>query len=427
MFRKLKNALYFPIASYFRFFAAIRLKKWKPQIIVVTGSNGKTTLLHMLESQIGPIAKYSHHANSAYGIPFDILGLHRETLQMSEWFSLVLKTPFQIFKALPKEKLYVVESDADRPGEGKFLAELLKPDVVLWVSTARTHSMNFDALVSQRKFATVEEAIAYEYGWFVANALQLVVTDGDSPLIVKQLKRTKVPVKAFQKSQTLKKYTVDKNGTQFTFSDKPYAIPYLLPEEAYISVAMSEVTMQFINMPMDTTFKRFSLPPGRGSIFAGIEDVTIIDSSYNANLGSMAAMLAMLRKFPGNKKWVVVSDMFELGNEEQEEHTKLAHLLESCDLERIFFLGPRVKRYTLPEYKKITKRNAFLEAFENPKHLLDFIEKTIQGNETILFKGSQSAFLEGIIAPLLKNKEDKEKLPRQEIFWQKKRETLGLH
>ena len=78
MISKIKRSLYFPLAHYFRFFAKIQLLLWRPRIILITGSNGKTTLLHLLESQIGDKAKYSHHANSSYGIPFDILGLKRE-------------------------------------------------------------------------------------------------------------------------------------------------------------------------------------------------------------------------------------------------------------------------------------------------------------------------------------------------------------
>src|SRR6266568_6914635 len=154
---EIKKVLYFPLASYFKFFAAIRLKRWHPKIVVVTGSSGKTTLLHLLESQIGEKAKYSHHANSSYGVPFDVLDLHRKSLQTSEWFKLIIKAPIKAFKTPPKEKIYVVEADCDRPGEGKFLAEFLRPDHVLWVNVSRKHSMNFDSLVSQKKFVTADE------------------------------------------------------------------------------------------------------------------------------------------------------------------------------------------------------------------------------------------------------------------------------
>ena len=85
IFSFLKGKLYFPLAFYFRFFAQIQLLIWGPKIIVITGSNGKTTLLHLLESQLGNKAKYSHHANSAFGIPFNILGFERQTLKISEW------------------------------------------------------------------------------------------------------------------------------------------------------------------------------------------------------------------------------------------------------------------------------------------------------------------------------------------------------
>src|SRR6266403_3974403 len=102
MVARLKRLLYFPIASYFRFFAQLRLRRWNPRIIVVTGSNGKTTLLHMLEAQIGEKARYSHHANSAFGIPFDILDLKRKTLLKTEWIRLFLLAPFQVFKNSPK-------------------------------------------------------------------------------------------------------------------------------------------------------------------------------------------------------------------------------------------------------------------------------------------------------------------------------------
>src|SRR5947199_7925368 len=81
MLNSFKQKLYFPIASYFRYFAIKRLAKWNPRIVVVTGSSGKTTLLHLLEAQIGTNAKYSHHANSSFGIPFDVLGLQRQSLQ----------------------------------------------------------------------------------------------------------------------------------------------------------------------------------------------------------------------------------------------------------------------------------------------------------------------------------------------------------
>jgi UDP-N-acetylmuramoyl-tripeptide--D-alanyl-D-alanine ligase len=423
MFEELKKAFYFPIASYFRFFAAMRLRKWRPQIIVVTGSNGKTTLLHMLESQLGEKAKFSHHANSAYGIPFDILDLHRKTLQTSEWFSLFLKAPSQVGKPLPKEKIYVVEADADRPNEGKFLAELLRPDVTLWVSTGRTHSMNFDRLVSEGKFKTVEEAIAYEYGFFLEHCKKLAVIDGDSSLEKEQTPRTKAAIKMITEKNFLDKFSITNEGTLYEIEKQTYAFQGLLPKETYISVAFCREAMEFIGADFDPKFAQFHLPPGRGSVLFGSKDTVLIDSTYNSNLGSLKAMLSMFALFPAKKKWVVLGDLKELGEEEKEEHETLANILNEMDLERIILVGSLVGKYTLPLLKKEIASIAFSKAPE----AADYLEKHIQGKEAILFKGSQSVFLEGLIQPLLKNKEDSAKLPRQDAFWQRKRKQLGFN
>lgn len=421
MLEEFKKALYFPIASYFRFFAAIRLRKWNPTVIVVTGSNGKTTLLHLLEAQLKGKAKYSHHANSAYGIPFDILDLHRKTLRQSEWIGLFLKAPFQIAKPSPKEKIYVVEADADRPNEGKFLSELLDPTVTLWVSTSRTHSLNFDHLVADGTFKTVDEAIAYEYGHFVRNARKLAVVDGESHLERKQVHETKATVIAITKS-VLHKYSVDGDGTTFKIKDKTIHFDALLPEEIYLSIAMCMETMEYLQMEFDTSFHSFAMPPGRGTLLKGIKETTIIDSTYNANLKSISVMVHLFQKFPAKKKWVVIGDMLELGKEEQSEHELLADLLKKSDLEQIVLVGKLVSKYTF----EVLKDQKNVHTFVHAKDALGFIEKNIAGGETILLKGSQSILLEGIVEHLLVRRSDAEKLPRQTAFWQMKRKRIGL-
>lgn len=422
MVESLKQLLYFPLAWYFRFFAGIRLRRWNPQIIVVTGSNGKTTLLHMLEAQLGAKAKYSHHANSAYGIPFDILDLHRKSMHSSEWISLFLLAPFKVFSKLPIKKLYVVEADADRPNEGKFLAELLQPTIVLWVSTSRTHSMNFDSLVAKGKFSSVDEAIAYEYGYFLKNCTKLSLINGDEKLQVKQQSRAKAQVVVVTKESYFEKYEVKKEGTMFKIAGKIYEFSYLLPEEIFYSLVMCREAVESLDLPFDESFSQFLMPPGRGSIFTGIKETVLIDSSYNANLGSVSALLNMFANFPGNKKWVVISDMLELGKEEREEHEKLADILMNLKFEKIILLGPRTEKYTFEKMKTQDNVVSFLQLPE----LRDYLKESIVGEEALLFKGSQSMYLDGIIEGLLKNKTDAAKLPRRGEFWDKKRKQVGI-
>ena len=464
MIAKIKKSLYFPVALYFSFFAGIRLRRWNPKIIVVTGSNGKTTLLHLLESQIGSLAKYSHHANSSFGIPFDILNLHRESLFKSEWISLFLKAPFAAFKNPPREKIYVVEADCDRPGEGKFLATLLNPEIVLWISTAKTHSINFESLVSKRhpefisgskeipkpsnsagrqvrndKFTTVEEAITYEFGYFIEYCSELAIINGDSDLIRRQVSRTKTKVEEV-KIQNLKSYNFDSSGTHFEIENTKYNFKFLLPEEVASSIMLCKKTVEYLNLAFDSSFSSFEMPPGRGSIFQGIKNITIVDSSYNSNLSSASTILNSFGKMKASKKWLVIGDMLEQGSSEKEEHEKLAEFIKKYSFEKIILMGPRVSNFTYPKLMSLRAtrsnperdRHAFQARDDNnsvvkflgPKETLEYINENIKGGETMLFKGAR--FMEGIIEHLLENKKDIKKLARREKIWEIRRKKWGL-
>lgn len=433
MIRHIKDFLFFPIASYFAFFAKIKLKKWNPRIIVVTGSSGKTTLFSFLESQLKDRAHFSHHANSAIGVPFDILNLHRKSLLPHEWVMLFINAPINAYKTPYKEKIYVVECDADRPKEGEFLAKLLKPEVTLWVSTSRTHSMNFDKLVSverhtasekRKVFTNVETAIAHEFGHFLENTQKLVVINKDSELMQKQKSRTKAEIKEVG-IEDLTSYSIDRNGTQFEIRNKKHVkVHYLLPREIFYAIEMTQILCDYLDLKMDYTFKELRLPPARSSIFRGVKDITIIDSTYNANLSSMTAILHMFEIFPAKKKWAVVGDMLEQGVNEQEEHQKLAKLLLDLELERIIFLGPRVKKFTYPILQEEYGEKIPMAAYESPKEVLVYLQNHIKGHETILFKGAR--FLEGVIENLLLDKKEKSLLARREKVWDKRRKKWEL-
>lgn len=420
---KLKDIFFFPVAYYFAFWAKIQLRKWNPQVIVVTGSSGKTTLFSMLESQVGERAHYSHHANSALGIPFDILDLHRKTLKPLEWINLFLTAPKQAFKKPFSEKLYIAECDADRPGEGAFLANLLKPEVTLWVSVSRTHSMNFDSLIPQQ-FKRVEDAIAYEFGNFIALTSKLVVVDGDSELIKNELNRTKAETRTVQ-IKNLKGYSITREGTEFDVEDQGRIhLKTLLPKEIFYSIEMTRILCEYLGVSFDKRFTGLKLPPARSTLFRGIKNITIIDSTYNANLSSMKAVITMFESYPAKTKWIVIGDMLEQGMEEREEHEKLAELIRTGNYKRVVLLGPRVAKHTYPILKDKLPKDTPIATYENPKEVLDYLTQHIQGGETILFKGAR--FLEGVIENLLLDKKEKALLARREKVWEERRKKWGL-
>lgn len=415
MVRKLKYTLYFLVAGYFRHFARIQLLRWDPCIVVVTGSNGKTTALNLIEVQLGRAARYSHGANSSFGIPFDILGLRRRSYSPFEWIMLILMAPLRAWKQSPQERIYVVEADCDRPGEGVFLSSLLRPEVTVWLSSSRTHTVNFEKVCSERM--PIEQQIAHEFGSFAEHTSKLLIINADEPLIVTEAKRAHAQIHALYKREELERYELGIGGTEFLIRGKKYHAPLLLPEETLYAIAASTKIAEYFEKPPTSDIWRLTMPPGRSSIFKGIKTTTLIDSSYNTNAASVSAIVRMVEKFPSPTKWLVLGDLTEQGSHEKEEHEKVAELVAHADFKKIILVGPRLKAHALPILKDAV-------SFDGPREALDYIRSSLVGGETIVFKGAR--FLEGIIEHLLENKSDAGKLCRREAVWQKRRTQWGL-
>ena len=163
------------------------------------------------------------------------------------------------------------------------------------------------------------------------------------------------------------------------------------------------------------------MAPGRCSFFKGKKGINIIDSSYNAHMISMTSVLDMVKRMHAEHKWLVIGDIVDQGSLEEEEHKKLASLIAEVKPDKVILVGRRTKKYTAPELKKM---GVSAVATLDPKKALAYIEKTITGRETIVFKGSQ--YLEWIIEKLLANKEDEKKLCRREKAAVMRRKSWGL-
>ena len=407
--------LYFFVAAYFRFWARCVLHRWKPRVIVVTGSSGKTTLFHLIESQLGTEAEYAYAANSALGIPFHILGMPTNVTKRSAWPMTFFIAPFKAFRRVPKKPLYIVEADTDRPGEGAFLGRLLRPEVTLWVSVSDSHAMNFDRLVRSGAFLKPIEAIAFDFGSIVAATQKLAVVDGESAYMMQQVERLKENVSVETVSMmNITDHSFSRDNTKFVINSKKYALPGIHPKEIGISVQLLESLLTYLGRPIDASFEKLEMPPGRSSVFNGVKGTTLIDSTYNTGLAAMTAILNLFAEYPARgTKWVVIGDILEQGDIEALQHERLADSIANIEPDHVVLLGPRTKLSTAPKLQKLLPHTPVV-SFESPSKVLRYLQENIQGSETVLFKGGR--FLEGVIDELLQEPADSAKLVRREAL-----------
>ena len=419
-FSETKKRFYFKLAGYFRRLANRALKRWHPRIIAVTGSAGKTTMLNLLEHEIGKKAHYSHDANSAFGVPFDLLGLKGIKGSKIKWIYLIIAAPIRALFYKHKEPFYVVEIDGERPHEAEFLAEWLKPEVTIWMSVGLSHAAQFEKVVEDGEFKDLKSAITAEFANLPENTQKLVYIDAESKAMQKATEGIKAKVIPIKKS-LLKKYVVYPDSTDFTYGDTTFHFNHPEPRDLAYHLFVLQDLMKYLKLPFNPDFSEVKQLPGRSSYFRGVKNTNIVDSSYNAHMISMASILDMVKRMHAEKKWLIIGDIVEQGSLEEEEHKRLAKMIADAEPDMVVLVGRRTKKYTAPELKKLGVSAA---ATTDPKKALAFIEKNIKGGETLIFKGSQ--YLEWIIEKLLNDSRDAKKLCRRDRGSVQRRKNWGL-
>ena len=419
-FAKFKKRFYFVAAKYFRHFADRALQRWQPRVIAITGSAGKTTMLHLVEHEMGKKAHYSHDANSAFGVSFDLLGLKGIHGNKLKWIYLLVAAPFKSWFYRHKEKFYVVEIDGERPHEAEFLAKWLKPEVTIWVSIGRSHAVQFEKVVEEGKFKSLDEAIAAEFANLPKNTSKRVYIDAESKMMKVATEGIKAKVIPIKKTD-IKKYVVYPDSTDFTYGDTTFHFNHPEPKDIAFHLLVLKDLMKYLKMPFNADFSSIKMAPGRCSYFKGKKGVDIVDSSYNAHLISVASILDMTKRMHADHKWLVIGDIVDQGSITGEEHRKLAHLIADVKPEKVILVGKRTKEYTAPELKKL---GVSAVATLDPRKALEYLERRITGKETLVFKGSQ--YLEWVIEKLLADPKDAKKLCRRDRGAVARRKSWGL-
>ncbi len=423
--KRLKKAMYFGVAGYLGFWADMVLRRWSPRTIVVTGSVGKTSLLKMLEYQFGAKARTSGKNNSTFGIPLDILGLEGTAGRPWRWLTILLLAPYRAFTVNHTAKYYLAEADASMPGEGKFLAGLLKPYITIWSNLGKTHSEDFEPLVKSGAYSDVDSAIAAEFAQFAMHTQRVVLTDGDNPNLAEAMTEEAPNMRRHSNEETLKQYRVHKDRTAFQMhSGNIYRFSSPLPYALGYQVALMDKLLKMLRIEPKLDMTDQDYPPGRSTYLRGISDTTIIDSSYNASLNSMETVIDMFDEIVASRKIMVLGDLLEQGSQSASEHRKLARkvMMFESNLVAVVLVGAHCKTHVEPILKKTL--NVPVVSFESSKGVAKYIEGLLVGKEAILFKGSQSIYLELAIEELLANTADAAKLPRRNSFFEQKRKAL---
>ncbi len=432
------------ILVFLKTLAKLQLKKIKPLIIGVGGSSGKSSLSSLISIILASRYKvhFNEGMNSETGIPLNILGIKMRSYNIFDWIKVLLLAPFCLLFNWKRYRFYVAEMGIDGPLEPKnmtYLQKIINPTIGVLTNISYEHSQYFDKLAMGKDAETRKEKLLKLTADQELLLLKKLPKNGTAFLNIddEKIKHAIEDIKANRISVSKKdknadfyinntKYTLEKFTIDFVNEKHKYSItvPTLLPvhyaKTIVFAIAIAKTCGVSINDSIKIIKDNFSLPPGRMSVFNGIKNTKIIDSSYNnATLPPILDILEMLKTVGKNQRRIaILGDMRELGSFSKEAHEILADkLLNTVDF--TILIGPLMKRYASPVLQKNKFKHKWFLNFTEAKNS---ILGEVKNGDLILVKSSQNTlYLERVVEMLLKNPQDRNKLCRRGKFWNRKR------
>lgn len=414
--------------------AGIILKKYKPKIVAITGSVGKTSTKDMLFCVLSKkykVRKSEKSYNSALGLPLTVLGLPNAWSDPFLWLENIFKGFLMFFKKQEYPDVLILEIGVSKPGDVKNnISKWLKIDFLLYTV--------FPDVPVHVEFFGSAENIFKEKSKIIKSLKKggVLILNHDDEKVYSLHQKSKERVVSFgvNENATYKVsypgYIYKKQnqweipqGVTFKFEYKGNTYPVLvnnllgLHNTMQISGALacaSEMGCDILDSI--SALSSYQNQPGRMSLLEGLDGSMIIDDSYNSSPIATIAAINVLREMKGNRKIVVLGDMLELGKHTEEEHRAIGKIVSSV-ADILITIGPRSLFV-----RDGAVENGFLEknifSFVDVLSSLDFVSGLVGSGDVVLVKGSQSMRLEKLVEVLIKDTNQKEKiLCRQEKEW----------
>jgi UDP-N-acetylmuramoyl-tripeptide--D-alanyl-D-alanine ligase len=343
-----------------------------PEVLAITGSNGKTTTKELVSAILSKrfhVLATRGNLNNHIGVPLTLL-------------------------SLKDEKVAVIEMGANHAGEIGTLAGIAAPDLGLITNVGKAHLEGFGsvagvleakgelyeylALKGGRAIVDGEDQVLLEKASGTGVETLVIGADGELPVTGRILGQSpfleiELVIQGITHrvdTRLVGAYNIQ-NIRQSAAVGVQFGIPGEEIAEAIASYSPENHRSQFVE--------------GKGN------RVTL--DSYNANPTSMREAISGLTDYTSSPSMVILGDMAELGEVSLEEHRELIRWIGTLPLDRILVVGPL--------FSKVSEPSGGLFVFKNIQELEAHLVTDPPEGFSILVKGSRVMELERLMPYLI--------------------------
>lgn len=344
------------------------------QVVAVTGSNGKTSckdMIYSICSQEKRTQKTQGNRNSEIGLPLTVLDFDEDI------------------------EVAVLEMGMENKGEIDTLCQIAHPDISIITTIGSAHMEN---LGGKKQIA---EAKCEIYDGLKSSGLFIYNKDCpeiDEVLNEKMLSDSKKIVSFGKEGQIQITsdiiYKEDSIEFETNIVSKPVILHALGDFQAMNSLG-AIAAAQALGIREESILeglKTMQITKMRTQLIS-IGTAKILDDSYKSNPESAKAAIDTLMALPAQYHIAVLSDMLDLGPEENELHASIGSYAYEKGVDRLYCTGPLSKH---------TEAACQAESawFETKEQLVEALQEFKDKDCVILVKGSRAMAMDTIVADL---------------------------
>jgi UDP-N-acetylmuramoyl-tripeptide--D-alanyl-D-alanine ligase len=409
------------------FEAKLVLKKYKPRIVAVTGSVGKTSTKDAIYTILNKhyfVWRSKKSFNSEFGVPLTILNCPTGWTNPLIWIKNIAKGLSLIVFRHPYPQWLVLEVGADHPGDIEKLSQWLPLDIAVITRFG-------DVPVHVEFYESVEQVVREKS--FLIQALKedgVAVLNIDDDRIAKLAAQTQKTVLRYGKGESadmraendLLMYKDGKlTGIVFDLVHGDEREIVRLPQvlgrhHVYTALAALSVAQE-VGVKLADAIQNvadYTVPPGRMRLLEGVKGSVIIDDTYNAAPVAVESGIETLSELETKgRKIAILGDMLELGEYTVDAHKSVGQkVAQECDM--LLVVGPRARYITEGALLGGMSEKNIVE-FDDARKAGKHAEIELREGDIVFVKGSQGMRMEKAVEEIMAHPENKaQSLVRQE-------------
>ena len=414
--------------------AIITIWRYRPLIIGVTGSVGKTGAKEAIYSVLNErfnIRRNIKNYNNEIGAPLTVLGsdVSPETTfgGLLGWLKIFSKSLINIIYQRNYPEILVLELGVSKSDDMKYLMSFLPVKIGVFTAIGEfpSHLEFFSGINKLVEEKSLLIKSLPDDGLAVLNYDDSLVKQVGSDLSEKikttyygfgegadlRIENYELRVDDIEKGDFGINFKLDYQG-----SFVPVRLIRVLGKHQVFSAAAAASVGLFFNLNLvdiSEALKDYYSLPGRTNLIKGIKQTWIIDDTYNASPLSTESSLEILnelglKSLNQARKIAVLGDMMELGVKTESGHRTVGKkAAEIADL--IFTVGSRA-RFIADEAKQNGFSKDKILEFSKAEDAGLPLQQEMQKADIILIKGSRSMRMEKIIKEIMSEPEKADKL-----------------